>query len=99
MSGASNKPFDYVSQGLALVIPPDPEWEGLYGETGCALTCPMGDAERLAEVFRWMAAHRAEVEAMGRRGHAKALAEWHYEKQFAPVLEQMLAERKTSAVL
>jgi hypothetical protein len=99
MSGASNKPFDYVSQGLALVIPPDPEWEGLYGEAGCALTCPMGDAERLAEVFRWMAGHRAEVEAMGRRGHEKALAEWHYEKQFAPVLEQMLAERRTSAVL
>ncbi|WP_146851101.1 glycosyltransferase [Brevifollis gellanilyticus] len=89
MSGASNKPFDYASQGLALIIPPDAEWERLYAAVGCSMSCPMGDAEKLADVLCWMAGHRNEVAEMGRRGHAMARAEWHYEKQFASVLEQM----------
>jgi len=91
MIGASNKPFDYASQGLALIVPPDPEWEGLYVQAGCAMTCPMGDKERLVEIFRWMAGHRDAVAAMGAKGHAMALSEWHYERQFAPVLAQMQA--------
>ncbi|MES2597875.1 MAG: glycosyltransferase [Verrucomicrobiota bacterium] len=96
MSGASNKPFDYASQGLALVIPPDPEWERIYGDVGCAVSCAMGDAARLAEVLRWMCTHRSEVIAMGARAHAMVRAEWHYEKQFAPVLEHMQAHSKIS---
>lgn len=89
MAGASNKPFDYLSQGLALIVPPDPEWERMYVETGCAKTCPINDAARLAEIFRWMADHRAEVAEMGRRGHRLIQEQWHYEKQFAPVLALM----------
>lgn len=89
MVGASNKPFDYLSRGLALVVAPDPEWEGLYVRAGCAKTCPMNDADALAEVFRWMADHRDEVAEMGRRGHQMMLREWYYEKQFAPVLREM----------
>lgn len=89
MSGASNKPFDYLSQGIALIVPPDPEWERLYVETGCAKTCPINDVTHLAEVFRWMADHRVEVAEMGRRGHRLIQERWHYEKQFAPVLALM----------
>jgi glycosyltransferase involved in cell wall biosynthesis len=89
MAGASNKPFDYLSQGIALIVPPDPEWEQLYFETGCAKTCPINDVEKLAEVFRWMADHRDEVELMGRRGHQLIQSQWHYEKQFAPVMALM----------
>jgi GT2 family glycosyltransferase len=86
MAGASNKPFDYLSQGIALIVPPDPEWERMYVETGCAKTCPINDAARLADVFRWMADHREEVAEMGLRGHRLVRDEWNYEKQFAPVL-------------
>lgn len=89
MAGASNKPFDYLSQGIALIVPPDAEWERLYVETGCAKTCPINDVEKLAEVFRWMADHREEVALMGRRGHQLIRDQWHYEKQFAPVLAMM----------
>jgi len=86
MAGASNKAFDYLSQGIALIVPPDPEWERLYVQNGCAKTCPINDPAALAEVLTWMADHRDEVIAMGQRGHQLVATQWHYEKQFAPVL-------------
>lgn len=89
MVGASNKPFDYLSRGLALIVPPDSEWENLYVQAGCAKTCPMNDPAALAEVFCWMADHRHEVAQMGKLGHQMMLQHWHYEKQFGPVLQEM----------
>jgi len=89
MAGASNKPFDYLSQGIALIVPPDAEWERLYVENGCAKTCPINAPDKLAEIFRWMADHREEVALMGRCGHQLIHDQWHYEKQFAPVLATM----------
>ncbi len=89
MAGASNKAFDYLSQGLAIIVPDDPEWRALYVDSGCALPCRPHDPEALAKVFRWMADHHAEVVEMGRRGHQLIRQRWHYEAQFAPVLEEM----------
>jgi glycosyltransferase involved in cell wall biosynthesis len=89
MAGASNKAFDYLSQGLALIVPPDPEWERLYVQNGCAKTCPINDAEKLATVFQWMADHREDVAELGRHGHQLVQERWNYEKQFAPVMAQM----------
>jgi glycosyltransferase involved in cell wall biosynthesis len=89
MVGASNKAFDYLSQGLAIIVPEDPEWRSFFVDADCALPCPPHDADALAKVFRWMADHRAEVAEMGRRGHALVRERWHYEAQFAPVLNWM----------
>jgi glycosyltransferase involved in cell wall biosynthesis len=89
MAGASNKPFDYLSHGIALIVPEDPEWQRLYVEAGCAKSCPSHDAEALAEVLRWMAEHRAAVAEMGRCGQRLVRERWNYEAQFAPVLERM----------
>jgi hypothetical protein len=89
MAGASNKPFDYLSQGISLIVPPDQEWEQLFVQSGCAKTCPINDPKSLSELFRWMADHRAEVVEMGRCGHKMIQEEWHYEKQFGPVLQEM----------
>ncbi|MFM2178619.1 MAG: hypothetical protein RL015_2717 [Verrucomicrobiota bacterium] len=89
MAGASNKPFDYLSQGISLIVPPDPEWEQLFVQNGCAKTCPINDSKSLAELFCWMADHRAEVAEMGRAGHKLIQEQWNYEKLFAPVLREM----------
>jgi glycosyltransferase involved in cell wall biosynthesis len=89
MVGASNKAFDYLSQGLAIVVPEDPEWRAFFVEADCALACPPHAADALADVFRWMADHRNEVAEMGRRGHRLVRERWHYEAQFAPVLKWM----------
>lgn len=86
MAGASNKPFDYLSQGLALIVPNDAEWETLFVANGCARSCVPDNKAALVEVFRWLAAHRDEVRAMGERGREQVREVWNYESQFAPVL-------------
>ncbi len=87
MAGASNKPFDYLSQGLALVVPADPDWEALFVVEGCAKPCPIDDGEALARVLAWFRDHREETAAMGMRGQELIRSRWNYEHQFQPVLE------------
>jgi len=89
MVGASNKPFDYLSQGLALIVPRAPEWEELFVANGCAVACEPGDAQDLARTFRWLSEHRDEVRRMGETGRQLIEQRWNYETQFAKVLALM----------
>lgn len=89
MVGASNKPFDYLSQGLALIVPREPEWEAMYVKEGCALACEPESVEELTHLFQWLADHRPEVAAMGERGRELIATRWNYETQFQPVVEMM----------
>jgi glycosyltransferase involved in cell wall biosynthesis len=89
MVGASNKPFDYLSQGLAIVVHEDEAWREFYVQRGCAISCDGTSVQSLAETFRWLATHKTEVRAMGERGRQLSLKEWNYEYQFQPVLEAM----------
>ena len=86
MAGASNKPFDYASQGVAVIVPDEPEWRKLYVENGCGVACDPSDIDALAKLLTWMLHHPAELRAMGEAGRVLCLEAWHYEKQFAPVL-------------
>ncbi len=87
MAGASNKPFDYLSQGLALIVSPDPEWNRLYVQSGCAVSCDSSNVSQLAETFAWLRDHRDEVRRMGETGRSLVQSRWNYEAQFQPVLE------------
>ncbi len=89
MAGASNKPFDYASQGLAIVVSRDPEWEELFVKSGCAIACEHGNPEELTRLFQWMATHRDEVRAMGRRGMELVSTTWNYEAQFQPLFDYL----------
>lgn len=89
MTGASNKPFDYLSQGLALVVSPDPEWDSIYVQNGCALSCDLDDVPQMTNLLSWMRDHREEVRAMGEKGKQLVIEKWNYESQFQAVLEQM----------
>ena len=89
MAGASNKPFDYLSQGLALIVPNDPEWERLFVQNGCAISCEPGDKDALVKVYKWLAKNRAEVRAMGIKGRELVRTTWNYESQFSPVAALM----------
>ena len=89
MAGASNKPFDYLSQGLALIVPRAPEWEELFAANGCAVACEPGNTQELATTFRWLSDHRDEVRRMGETGRRLIEQRWNYETQFAKVLAMM----------
>jgi len=87
MAGASNKPFDYLSQGLAVIVPDNPEWQRLYVDRGCAMAVDVEDVDALAKLFDWLAEHPEEIKTMGSQGRGLIEQEWIYETQFQPVLE------------
>jgi glycosyltransferase involved in cell wall biosynthesis len=94
MVGASNKPFDYLACGLALLVSDLLDWRATYVETGYGLACDPDDPESIAAALRWYLDHPLEMRAMGESGRRKIAEEWNYENQFSPVLERMDAALK-----
>ena len=89
MTGASNKPFDYLACGLALLVADLPDWRKMYVESGYGLVCDPDDPESIAVALRWFLDHPDEMRKMGERGRQRIAAEWNYETQFAPVWQRM----------
>jgi len=90
MAGASNKAFDYLACGLPLVVSDLPDWRTMFVDAGLAEAVDPASAESLASALAGYAADPQARVARGERGRQRILAEWHYERAFQPVLEQML---------
>jgi len=86
MTGASNKPFDYLASGLNLLVSDLPDWRAMFVEPGYARVCNPASAASIADAVRWWLTHPAEAEAARARGRQRILDEWNYERQFGPVL-------------
>jgi glycosyltransferase involved in cell wall biosynthesis len=93
MPGASNKPFDYLARGLAVLVTDDPGWRKLIVDAGYGLACDPTDPRSLAAALRQFLERPAEMREMGERGRQRVLAEWNYETQFAPVRDLINANR------
>lgn len=91
MAGASNKTFDAIGQGQALIVGPGPDWHRMFVEPGFAVACDPVDAASIAEAFRRLGADRKAVRAMGEAARRRVLADWAYEEQFRPVMQRMTA--------
>ena len=89
MVGASNKPFDYLSCGLALLVADLADWRQVYTDPGYGLACEPSDPQSIAAALQWFLDHPDEMREMGERGRRKITAEWNYERYFSPVFEQM----------
>ncbi len=89
MLGASNKPFDYLSCGLALLVTDLPDWHNAYVEPGYGLACNPENADSIAAALRWFLEHPTQMREMGELGRKRIIEEWNYEKQFEPILEIM----------
>ncbi len=87
LAGASNKAFDYLAAGLALIIPDDPEWAEIYSEYG--KSCDSRNVEEIATLLRWFYDHPEETYRMGYLGQQKVREEWNYETQFEPVFRHI----------
>lgn len=86
ITGASNKPFDYMAAGLALLVPDRPDWHDMFVKPGYAQACDPADPASIAAALVWFLEHPAERRAMGANGRAKIAAEWNYDAAFAPVI-------------
>ena len=89
MAGASNKPFEYLSCGVAPLVTDLPDWKRTFVEPGYALVCNPSQVESIVEALNWAAAHRDAVRESAMRGWERLCLDWNYETQYAPVLEAM----------
>jgi glycosyltransferase involved in cell wall biosynthesis len=89
MTGASNKPFDYLACGLALLVSDLSDWQALFVKPGYALACDSDDAASIAAALRQFLEEPTQARAMGEAGRQRIRSEWNYEDQFAPVLARL----------
>ena len=89
MTGASNKPFDYLTCGLALLVSARPDWEEMFVNPGYGLSCNPDDADSIAAQLQWFLEHPVEMRQMGEQGRQRTLTEWNYETQFAEVISEL----------
>jgi glycosyltransferase involved in cell wall biosynthesis len=90
MTGASNKPFDYMAAGLALLVSDHPDWRDMFVTPGYARACDPTDPRSIATALTWFLDHPAERRAMGVIGRAKIETEWNYDTAFAPVVSALM---------
>jgi glycosyltransferase involved in cell wall biosynthesis len=94
MTGASNKPFDYLACGMALLVSDLAEWRELYVTPGYARACDPANIESIAAALRWFLENPDQRHEMGERGRRRILADWNYESQFLPVIDGIIERRK-----
>ena len=92
MAGASNKPFDYLAGGLALLVSDLPDWKAMYVESGCGLSCDPEDSMSIARALGFFIDHPEVTRAMGEKGRQRILKEWNYETQFSSIFQKMNGE-------
>lgn len=85
MSGASNKPFDYLACGLAVVVNDSRDWKEMFVDPGFGVASDPASAEDLSKQFEWLARNRTRCEEMGASGRQRVLESWNYEHHFEPV--------------
>jgi glycosyltransferase involved in cell wall biosynthesis len=90
MTGASNKPFDYLACGLPILVSRLPAWQEMFVEPGYALACDPADPASIAAAIQYFCDHPEQVQAMGERGRRRILTEWNYEAQFQDIVERLL---------
>jgi glycosyltransferase involved in cell wall biosynthesis len=95
MVGASNKPFDYMANGLALLVSDVADWRDVFVLPGYGIACNPGNPVSVANALHWLAEHPAETRAMGERGRQQIANHWNYETQFVPVMSQLDRVAKT----
>jgi len=89
MTGASNKPFDYMANGLALLVSDLPDWKAMFIDPGYGMACNPTDVDSISMALGWFIDHPEARRAMAARGRNKIETEWNYDKQFRAVLESL----------
>ena len=99
MAGASNKPFDAMARGLAVVVSDIPEWKKLYlpgnnhdsgkgywiSDMGYGIAINPESRESIRVGLEWMLNNREKLWEMGEKGRQRIQKEWNYEQGFRKV--------------
>ena len=91
MTGASNKAFDYMAAGLALLVSDKPDWRSMYVEPGFGLACDPANAGAVRAALTWFLDHPGARKEMAMRARRKIEEDWNYDTAFAPLLAALTA--------
>lgn len=91
MAGASNKPFDYLACGLALLLTDAEEWRELFVSAGCGCVTNPDSPEAITGAVGRLCNDLTATRAMGEAGRCRVLNDWNYGVQFEPVLRLLEA--------
>jgi glycosyltransferase involved in cell wall biosynthesis len=87
MVGASNKIFEYMAAGLAVLVSDLPDWRRAFVVSGFSGACDPSSVDSVADALSWLLDNPELRRAMGVRNRSKILADWNYDTAFAPVME------------
>lgn len=89
LAGASNKAFDYLASGLALITNQDEEWLRLFHNEGLGYTCNPENIRSIQSALCSAFQSPCDTQQMGEAGRKKVKDTWNYENEFNKVLLQM----------
>jgi glycosyltransferase involved in cell wall biosynthesis len=99
MVGASNKAFEFMASGLALIVCDLPDFRKTFVDSGVGVACDPADAVSIASAVRSLMTNQESLHQMQQRARQKIADEWNYETQFRPVaamIHDFVAARSTS---
>jgi glycosyltransferase involved in cell wall biosynthesis len=82
LTGASNKAFDYMAAGLALLVSDLSDWRSMFVAPGYAVPCDPVSLASVKTALSWLIDHPGVRKDMGARSRAKIAAEWNYDTAF-----------------
>lgn len=85
MVGASQKPYEYLACGMAVLVERTPEWCQAFVDPGYGLACDSGKPESIASAIGQFVDDRSRTREMGELGRRRIMVEWNYENEFGPV--------------
>jgi glycosyltransferase involved in cell wall biosynthesis len=83
MVGASNKPFDYMAAGLALLVSDLPEWKSIYVNNGFGLVCNPNSVKSIISAITLYMENPEMIISSSKSCQTKIAHDWNYEKEFS----------------
>lgn len=90
LTGATNKAFDYMASGLALLVTNGTSFQEMFVATGYGISCNPDDVDSIVSALQWFCDHRQETYQMGEAGRQRILKDWNYETSFRLVLQAIV---------
>jgi len=87
MTGASNKAFDYLACGLAVLVSDLPDWREMFVQPKYGLSCDPSEPESIAAAVRYFYENPDARRNMAMKGQDRIRNGWNYETQFQPVMQ------------
>jgi len=90
LTGASNKVFDYMAAGLALLVSDLPDWRAMFVAPGYAVACNSTDLASITAALGWFIDHPSARVDMAARARAKIATDWNYDIAFRRVIASLI---------